>query len=344
MKKYKYSLLFIITFIILMPVTFAATTIRETVESGDDYSTLEENSVVIGVSKFSPETIVTASRAAQAGANDAMLYVSEKGNSKGYKAPGVYYYIDSIVGWFFLDTDNNATPVIDEETMDKLSKLDIYYVDNVEKVLEIEYKDNNIDEDSLPEGVSYKDNKLLVNATVKKIEFMTSDQKKVSYVMDTTTSKFIEDVTSCYTVSNNKITDYDLNCGSEIVIPVEIDGNKITGIANNAFKGKKLESVIIPETITSIGDNAFANNSLKEVVIKEKYDERDFSSYGNNVFGTFENVTYDNELTKMLSYADNNYVINYYKDYDLDNFDEERSSHLGIRGYVITSLIDKRKK
>ena len=32
-----------------------------------------------------------------------------------YENPGVYYYVDSYVGWFFLDSDNKATAVTDED-------------------------------------------------------------------------------------------------------------------------------------------------------------------------------------------------------------------------------------
>ena len=54
-------------------------------------------------------------------------------------------------------------------------------------------------------------------------------------------------------------------------------------------------------------------NQLESVTIKDKYSESDFSFYGDNVFGDFNKVIYDNELTRMLSYVDDDYIFKYYK-------------------------------
>jgi len=344
LKKFKYLLLSLLTFCFCFSCVDAIT-IRETMDSNDEYSTIEEGSIVIGVTRFTADTVVTANKAAKAGADDAMLYVLQNSSSKGYVNPEVYYYVDSVVGWFYLNSDNKATPVSDTDILNKLSNLDIYYVNNEEKVLEIDYLDNNIIEDSLPDGVEYKDNKLFVNATVRSFEFMTNEQNKVSYMIDKTTSKFIEDTMACYSVNNGIITDYDPKCGSDIVIPVEINGEKITGISNNAFKSTGLVSVVIPGSINSIGNNAFANNPLNSVIVKEKYDKNDFSSFGDNVFGEFDNVIYDNELSRIISYVDSDFVIDYYKNFDLDFFKNSVSeSQYGLIDYIAYSSIDKFEK
>ena len=344
MKKFKYLLLSLLTFSFCFTYVDAIT-IRETMDSNDEYSTIEEGSIVIGVTRFTTDTVVTANRAAAAGANDAMLYVLQNGSSDGYVNPEVYYYVDSVVGWFYLDSNNKAVAVSDPDVLNRLSNLDIYYVNNEEKVLEIEYPYNNIIEDTLPDGVEFKNNKLFVNATINEFEFMTNEQKKVSYIMDKTTAKFIEDMTACYSVSNGMITDYDAACGSDIVVPVEINGEKITGISNNAFKSTGLVSVVIPGSINSIGNNAFANNPLKSVIIKEKYDKNDFSLYGDNVFGEFDNVVYDNELSRIISYVDSDFVIDYYKNFDLDFFKNNLThSQYGLIDYIAYSSIDKFEK
>ena len=160
LKYKKYLLLFLLMFCMFFSRTYALT-IRETSDPNDEYSTLEEGSIIVGVTRFSSDNVVTAGKAAMAGANDAMLYVLQNGTANGYETPGVYYYVDSYVGWFFLDSDNKVTEVTDPNELEMLSKLDIYYVDNVEKVFEVELNDEDIDDSSLPDGVVYKDNKLL---------------------------------------------------------------------------------------------------------------------------------------------------------------------------------------
>jgi len=340
MKKNIYFLFFMFVFFIGIDVSYAVT-IRETIDSKDGYSTIEEGSIIIGTTKFLPDDIVTASKATMAGVNDAMLYVMQNGSTDGYENPGVYYYVDSFVGWFHLNDDNKAVSVVDEELLNKLSNLDIYYVNNVEKVLEIEYLAGDIDLNSLVDGVEFRDNKLFVNASISKFDIVTNDKKKVSYVMDKTTSQFVKDISSCYTVLDGVIIDYDFTCGSDIVIPVEVDGEDITGIGNNAFKNVGLVNVVIPNTINSIGDNAFVGNKLESVVIKDKYDKRDFSKYGDNVFGDFDGVVYDNELTKILNYVDSEYVINYYKSFDIDFLKREIVHEYGLRDYVAYDLIDR---
>ena len=55
---------------------------------------------------------------------------------------------------------------------------------------------------------------------------------------------------------------------TDIVIPSEIDGHKVTSIGTSAFKNSKLISVVIPDSVTSIGSEAFAGSaSLTSVTI-----------------------------------------------------------------------------
>jgi hypothetical protein len=54
---------------------------------------------------------------------------------------------------------------------------------------------------------------------------------------------------------------------SVLVIPDTIDGRPITQIGDNAFIGKGLMEVTIPDSVTIIGDGAFSFNRLTTVVI-----------------------------------------------------------------------------
>ena len=69
MKKKNYLLLFLLVFAVFITKAYAVT-IRETMDENDGYTTLEEGSIIIGATRFSPNTIVTASRAATAKAGN----------------------------------------------------------------------------------------------------------------------------------------------------------------------------------------------------------------------------------------------------------------------------------
>ena len=62
-----------------------------------------------------------------------------------------------------------------------------------------------------------------------------------------------------------EITGYN-GLDKEIVIPSEIDGKKVTSIAESAFEETDIISVVIPETVTSIGKWAFGNCKSLEFV------------------------------------------------------------------------------
>ena len=67
-----------------------------------------------------------------------------------------------------------------------------------------------------------------------------------------------------------EITGYDISnsdCGTDVVIPAEIDGKPVTSIGDSAFYNKSLTGLVIPGSVTSIGDNAFYVNELTSVVI-----------------------------------------------------------------------------
>lgn len=68
---------------------------------------------------------------------------------------------------------------------------------------------------------------------------------------------------------------------SVLEIPGEIDGIKVSAIANGAFRGcKNQQTIILPDTIATIGDYAFADcTSLKDVYFTEN-----IKNIGSDVF------------------------------------------------------------
>ena len=66
---------------------------------------------------------------------------------------------------------------------------------------------------------------------------------------------------SSFTVKSGIVTDYTPATANEkeLVIPQKVSGQTVTGIAANAFKECKAETVYVPNTVTSIAANAFLN-------------------------------------------------------------------------------------
>lgn len=74
----------------------------------------------------------------------------------------------------------------------------------------------------------------------------------------------------CFTFSNSVITAYDVDangCGTNVIIPKTINGEKVIKIDTSAFSNKQLTAVFIPDSIDIIGGNAFSNNQLVNIVI-----------------------------------------------------------------------------
>lgn len=322
MKKCKFLLLIGLMFSLLIP-SVDAITIRETMDESDSYTVLENGSIIIGVTRFTPNKVVTASRAATAGADDVKLHILQNDNIDNYENPGVYYYVDSYVGWFFLDSDNKATAVTDEDELEKLSKLDIYYVDNEEKVLDVDVTDVNVLEDSLPDGVKYKDNKLYVNATISKFEIKTVDNEVIKFEFDSIASKFIsEKIVMVDSITLNK-TELTLDVGDSETLVAEIlpddatdkdivwkssdesvvtvdDNGKVSAISDGSavitasVDGKSVEcSVTVNKEITYQWEKI-------DISIVDQYYLYIVDSNGNKVSGRV-NIKYNNDKNKEFN-------------------------------------------
>ena len=301
MKKYIKYLFALVAAFFFLGNTVMATTIIETTKD-DNYDTINEGSMIIGVTKFDSNVVLTASRVAKAGANDAALYAKQNNNMDDYNAPTIYVYY-GVGGWYELDDDNNASMINDDELLELLSNQEIYYVNNVEKKIDVDLNGIEVDEEKITSGVSIKDGKLQVNATLSEFTVYTTNGKEITYVYADDVGSYVINNSVCYVTSNGYITDYNDKCISDVVLPAKVNGENIIGVKENAFNNKSITSVEVSENIMHLEDNAFANNNLNSVTIKDKYDKTDFTTYGNNVFDDFaeENIIYDNDLTRLLN-------------------------------------------
>lgn len=116
----------IVVAVLMLSLNVNAATIKETTNTNDEYDTIEEGTIVIGVSKFTPGTVVTGVKASTAGANDMKIYVAtHDGSDKNYTYPKMYYYL--LGDWYEYDEEGNLNAV------SGITSLDIYYVNNEPK-------------------------------------------------------------------------------------------------------------------------------------------------------------------------------------------------------------------
>ena len=216
MKKYiKYLIVLVATFFFLES-SVMATTIIETTKN-DDYYTILEGSMIIGATKFDSDVVLTASRVAKAGANDATLYAKKNNGVDGYEAPTIYVYY-GVGGWYELDEDNNAIMITDDDLIEALSTQEIYYVNNVEKKIDVSLDGIAINEEKLPDGVLLQDDKLLVNATLDFFTVYTTNNAIINGYLTEENYDFI--LQFIYSI------DFNSNGGTEIPSQTS-SGNKV---------------------------------------------------------------------------------------------------------------------
>ena len=171
LKKIIISAVFSVAVLFISMLNVNAVTITETTKN-DEYGTIKDNTIIIGITKFEAGEILTASKAVQAAYDDYKL----NGRSSEYVAPEIYYYISGV--WMHIDRNNNATLVEDQDTIDKLNTQDIYYVNNEEKMLEVEYEINTrdgyevffeTDEPLKDSKIKYENGVLKIPATVAEV-------------------------------------------------------------------------------------------------------------------------------------------------------------------------------
>ncbi len=99
---------------------------------------------------------------------------------------------------------------------------------------------------------------------------------------------------NCYTgkVLKNgtlSITDYDETCGTDVVIPENIDGYTVTEIASGSYKdnvgsigsfnNKKITSVTMPDTIVKVGAMSFMSNKITTLKLSNNLESIEFEAF-----------------------------------------------------------------
>ncbi|MDY5212704.1 leucine-rich repeat protein [Intestinibacter sp.] len=120
---------------------------------------------------------------------------------------------------------------------------------------------------------------------------------------DSTDSESLTFGNFTYTVDSSEVTITGYTGeNTEITIPSEIYGMKVTTIGEEAFEGSSLESIIIPESVTRIEDSAFADcTSLKSITIPEGITTISFGTF--NGCSSLESITIPQSVGLIQQYA-----------------------------------------
>jgi len=157
----------------LVTSVFSSSLLVNAAKINEKSDAMPDGTVVIGVTKFEADQIVTSGKTITATGNFYRLYDDNETD------PVIYYYLGA---WYKLDEENNATALPEDEAFEEIP---VYYVNNEEKMVEIPLEVN------LPEGyeivfeandpnvrnVSYKEGVLKVPATLKEFTVIAENEE-----------------------------------------------------------------------------------------------------------------------------------------------------------------------
>lgn len=132
-------------------------------------------------------------------------------------------------------------------------------------------------EEAFPEGETLEKNRTEeLEKSVQEITPQTGNVRTANNIWEEYRYRELEDGTL-------EITGYQGN-DTELVIPAEINGKRVTGIGDSAFSGcSSLTGIELPADLTSIGDSAFSGcDDLVLLVYKSSYAEKYAKKYSLN--------------------------------------------------------------
>jgi hypothetical protein len=120
-----------------------------------------------------------------------------------------------------------------------------------------------------------------------------------TYTRDSTNSSIWGMTNGDFLYIGSTITRY-VGSGGAVTIPSAMNGTPVTSIEAQAFSGKRLTSVTIPNSVTSIGNEAFSSNQLTSVTIPYSV-----TTIGNSAFSRNQltSVTIPNSVTSIGEHA-----------------------------------------
>lgn len=182
-KKILFSTLLLLALVFICALS---TTVNAKVKED---STLFSNDVyIIGSTRFNGDFIITASRAAIAGADEAFVQYNVY-NNINFKSSDIktYYYCALDESWNEVETEEGTLKELSQEEAEKLEKqLNIFFVNNVEKTIEVPFS-GIIDDDSIVGGqngeAKIEDNKIIIPATWVNGFSFTSEGTQIDVIL-----------------------------------------------------------------------------------------------------------------------------------------------------------------
>ena len=95
-------------------------------------------------------------------------------------------------------------------------------------------------------------------------------------------NEFIYNRNSDGTIDYTSLNSYAGSNQGDIIIPEEVNGVKLTNIGMDAFLGRLIEGVTIPDSVTSIGTGAFSSNRLTTITIPESVTSIGIAAFSSN--------------------------------------------------------------
>lgn len=178
-KIFKIVLGLILFSALFITVSSAATTVKENVQNYDDII------YIIGSTRFDSNIIITAQRAANAGVNEAKRLVAMgKSNQIENLDLRTYCYNPYFDEWY--EIQEEAKTLTEEEVKEVEENLNIFFVNNEEKILEFTHEANEENVNVLTDGVTFDGKKFSVPATKTEFKFI---ENNVEAVVETKTDK-----------------------------------------------------------------------------------------------------------------------------------------------------------
>lgn len=231
--------------------------IKESTNPNSGYDTIEDGTIVIGVTKFSADTVLTARRSSTATMND-IAYNMNNGVYGGVK---IYYYLAGF--WFELD-DNNQPTLLNDSSLDEMN---IFYVNNVEKTIKINYAGatNNIsfktDKANKDRDVKFAGGVITVPATVRELTVLNNNTPVATFAKGSESAEgFIENPNMGTIQSRDTLTHL-------------INGNAITFQGNIPYRITKSENTPNGNLISVaiIANRIPTNREGTKILVKDAY-------------------------------------------------------------------------